>query len=103
LYPKNDWADSTIVLSCGLASKDYAVFTHSRADYRDPCNSEAKLPNPHFVAPRFDTVVEPLRASRAGFDRGSVNAGDVSREVWRTNWPDAVPKNSYLDLGTLQD
>ena len=29
--------------------------------------------------------------------------GDVSREVWRTNWPDATPAKSHFDLGTLQD
>ncbi len=58
---------------------------------------------PYFVVPRFDTVVKPLRTPLPGFDRVSVHVGDVSREVWRTNWPDAVPKSSGFDLGTLDD
>lgn len=38
-----------------------------------------------------------------GFVRKSVHVGDVSREVWRTNWPDTVPASAEFDLGTLQD
>ena len=58
---------------------------------------------PYFVVPRFDTVVEPLNTPQSEFDRPSVHVGDVSREVWRTNWPDAVPDKPEFDLGTLGD
>lgn len=58
---------------------------------------------PYFVVPRFDTVVTPLRDPQPGYARASVHVGDVSREVWRTNWPDAVPTDSRFDLGTLED
>lgn len=58
---------------------------------------------PYFAVPRFDTVVEPLREPQAGFARDKVHVGDVSREVWRTNWPDTVPDKPEFDLGTLED
>jgi isopenicillin N synthase-like dioxygenase len=58
---------------------------------------------PYFAVPRFDTVVEPLIAPQAGFVRDNVHVGDVSREVWRTNWPDATPDKPEFDLGTLED
>jgi len=58
---------------------------------------------PYFVVPRFDTVVEPLRAPEDGYERDSVHVGDVSREVWRTNWPDALLADPDLHLGTLAD
>lgn len=58
---------------------------------------------PYFVVPRFDTVVKPLQQPQPGFERVSVHVGDVSREVWRTNWPDTVPQNAEFDLGTLTD
>ncbi|MDA1064191.1 MAG: isopenicillin N synthase family oxygenase [Proteobacteria bacterium] len=58
---------------------------------------------PYFVVPRYDTVVTPLRAPQSGFHRSIVHVGDVSREVWRTNWPDATPVDSNFDLGTLAD
>ena len=58
---------------------------------------------PYFSVPRFDTVVRPLRKPQADFDRGAIHVGDVSREVWRTNWPDAIPSDPRLDLGTLTD
>lgn len=58
---------------------------------------------PYFVVPRFDTVVMPLRTPEEGFRRNNVHVGDVSREVWRTNWPDAAPSEPDLHLGTLVD
>ena len=39
----------------------------------------------------------------AGFQRAAVHVGDVSREIWRTNWPDTAPANSHFELGTLED
>lgn len=58
---------------------------------------------PYFVVPRYDTVVQPLKPPPATFRRSSVNVGEVSREVWRTNWPDARPEKPQFDLGTLED
>ena len=58
---------------------------------------------PYFVVPRYDTVVRSLVPTQAGFQRAAVHVGDVSREVWRTNWPDIVPADSQFELGTLQD
>jgi isopenicillin N synthase-like dioxygenase len=58
---------------------------------------------PYFAVPRFDTVVKPLRTPLPGFDRSSVHVGDVSKEVWRTNWPDVVSDKPHFDLGTLED
>lgn len=58
---------------------------------------------PYFSVPRFDTVVAPLCPPQPGFARNGVHVGDVSREVWRTNWPDTAPAIADLDLGTLED
>lgn len=58
---------------------------------------------PYFAVPRHDVVVSPLREPQPGFERDDVHVGDVSREVWRTNWPDAVPYATGFDLGTLED
>lgn len=58
---------------------------------------------PYFAVPRFDTIVEPLREPQAGFSRRKVHVGDVSREVWRTNWPGETSNNPEFDLGTLED
>ncbi|MGI9219518.1 MAG: isopenicillin N synthase family dioxygenase [Woeseiaceae bacterium] len=66
-------------------------------------SGEERYSFPYFAVPRYDTVVEPLREPQIGFERGSVHVGDVSREVWRTNWPDVVPDKPQFDLGTLED
>lgn len=58
---------------------------------------------PYFAVPRFDTVVEPLRLPQPEFDRPCVHAGDVSKEVWRANWPDVVSDKPHFDLGTLEN
>jgi len=58
---------------------------------------------PYFAVPRFDTVVVPLKSPQPGFTRSSVHVGDVSKEVWRTNWPDVESDKPHFDLGTLED
>jgi isopenicillin N synthase-like dioxygenase len=58
---------------------------------------------PFFVVPRHDVVVLPLVACQPGFHRHPVPVGTVSREVWRTNWPDTVADEAGFDLGTLTD
>ncbi len=58
---------------------------------------------PYFAVPRFDTVVRPLKTPQLDFHRTGVHVGDVSREVWRTNWPDVIPDKPHFDLGTLAD
>lgn len=66
-------------------------------------SGENRYSFPYFSVPRYDTVVKPLCQPLAGFDRTPVHVGDISREVWRTNWPDAKPKDRKLDLGTIVD
>ncbi len=51
----------------------------------------------------FPYVVKPLKTRQNDFRRPSVHVGDVSKEVWRTNWPDAKSDKSHFDLGTLED
>ena len=58
---------------------------------------------PYFVVPGFETVVTSFRQPQPGFSRSPVNVGDVSREVWRTNWPDATQHDSRFELGTLEN
>ncbi len=58
---------------------------------------------PYFSVPRYDTVVKPLVRPLPGFDRQPVPVGKVSREVWRTNWPDTMPHSNDYDLGTLEN
>ena len=58
---------------------------------------------PYFAVPRYDTVVEPLVKPQPGYTRTSVHVGDVSKEVWRTNWRDSAPGAAGYDLGTLPD
>jgi len=67
------------------------------------CSGAERYSFPYFAVPRFDTVVEPLKSPQPGFDRSSVHVGDVSKEVWRTNWPAVVSDKPHFDLGTLED
>ncbi len=97
-----DAPDDALVVNIGdlleLWSGGYFVSTPHKVINR--CGAE-RYSFPYFVVPRFDTVVEPLKSPKEGFDRNSVHVGDVSREVWRTNWPDAAPSDPDLHLGTL--
>lgn len=64
---------------------------------------EHRYSYPYFAVPRHDVLVSPLVKAQAGFKRTAVPVGDVSREVWRTNWPDTQPGQQGYDLGTLAD
>jgi isopenicillin N synthase-like dioxygenase len=66
-------------------------------------SGQARYSFPYFMVPRHDVVVEPLIPCQPGFHRNPVPVGAVSREVWRTNWPDSAPDGSGFDLGTLAD
>ena len=66
-------------------------------------SGNARYSFPYFSVPRYDTVVKPLVRPLPGFDRQPIHVGEVSREVWRTNWPDTQPANTHYDLGTLED
>lgn len=99
-----DASDDTLVVNIGdlleLWSGGYFVSTPHKVINR---SGAERYSFPYFVVPRFDTVVEPLREPQPGFARSSVHVGDVSRAVWRSNWPDVVNANSGFDLGTLED
>jgi len=101
---KVDAPDNALVVNIGdlleLWSGGYFVSTPHKVVNR---SGAERYSFPYFAVPRFDTVVEALRPAQPGFDRDKVHVGDVSREVWRTNWPDATPENPHFDLGTLQD
>ena len=51
----------------------------------------------------FPYVVKPLKTRQNDFRRPSVHVGDESKEVWRTNWPDAKSYKSHFELGSLED
>jgi isopenicillin N synthase-like dioxygenase len=105
----DEWIDvaapeNALVVNIGdlleLWSGGYFVSTPHRV--LNPTGAE-RYSYPYFVVPRYDVVVEPLLRRMKGFERGSVHVGDVSREVWRTNWPDTAPHSTGYDLGTLED
>ena len=55
---------------------------------------------PYFSVPRFDVIVRPLREPLAGFERAAMHVGDVSRDIWLSNWPDADPVDPRFDPAT---
>jgi isopenicillin N synthase-like dioxygenase len=99
-----DAPDNALVVNTGdlleLWSGGYFVSTPHKVINK---SGAERYSFPYFVVPRFDTIVEPLREPEARFERDNVHVGDISREVWRTNWPDALPENLNLHLGTLED
>ena len=56
---------------------------------------------PYFAVPNHGVVVKPLIEPVPGFRRDPIPVGEVSAEVWRTNWPDEDPSGAGYHLGTL--
>lgn len=106
---RSEWIEidaptDSIIVNIGdlleLWSGGYFVSTPHKVINR---SGQARFSFPYFAVPRFDIVVSPLIPPRPGFTRSAVSVGDVSREVWRTNWPDTTPGAQGYDLGTLTD
>lgn len=83
-----------------LWSGGYFVSTPHKVESQHSCS---RYSFPYFAVPRYDTVVTPVVPAQPGFSRAGVHVGDVSREVWRTNWPDVLPTTDEFELGTLPE
>ena len=55
---------------------------------------------PYFAVPRYDVLVTPLRTAQPGFVHREIHVGDVSRDIWHSNWPDAAPIDERYDPAT---
>ena len=52
---------------------------------------------PYFLVPRHDAVIKPLLPPRTGYSRTAITAGDLSRKIWTSNWPDSAPLKGEFD------
>ena len=52
---------------------------------------------PFFVVPRYDVEVAPLRRAVDGFDRANLMTGEISKEIWLSNRPDAPAVDKRFD------
>ncbi|MDG1771251.1 MAG: 2-oxoglutarate and iron-dependent oxygenase domain-containing protein [Luminiphilus sp.] len=97
-------AEDTLIVNIGdlleLWSGGYFVSTPHKVVNQ---SGQERYSFPFFTVPRHDVSVAPLITPQAGFNREPVPVGSVSREVWRTNWPDTQPGDQNFDLGTLAD
>ncbi|NIS91243.1 MAG: isopenicillin N synthase family oxygenase [Woeseiaceae bacterium] len=62
---------------------------------------QARHSFPYFAVPRFDVRITPLCEPLQGFERADLTVGDVSREIWQSNWPDAAAVDDRYDPATL--
>ena len=51
---------------------------------------------PYFAVPRFDVSVSPLH-NKNEFDRGPMQVGEVSKQIWHSNWPNADAVEQVID------
>ena len=56
---------------------------------------------PYFMVPNHKVVIEPLIPRRLGFKNSIMPVGELSAEVWRTNWPEEEPSDHKFDLGSV--
>ncbi|MFK8022065.1 MAG: isopenicillin N synthase family dioxygenase [Pseudomonadales bacterium] len=99
-----DAPDDCLIINIGdmleLWSGGYFMSTPHKVENT---SRRQRISFPYFAVPRYDTVIKPLIANLAGFDRQPIHVGDISREVWRTNWAETKPIDDSLDLGTLKN
>ena len=52
---------------------------------------------PYFAVPRHDVLIAPLIETPNKDRYLNATAGDISRQIWQSNWPDAEAVDSNLD------
>ena len=64
-------------------------------------NQRSRYSAPYFSVPRHSTLVKPLVKYENSFKHREILVGEVSTEVWRTNWLDENPSESGHQLGAI--
>ncbi len=64
-------------------------------------NQRSRYSAPYFSVPRHSTLVKPLVKCENSFKHREILVGEVSTEVWRTNWLDENPSESGHQLGAI--
>ncbi len=64
-------------------------------------NQKPRYSAPYFSVPRHSTLVKPLVKCENSFEHREILVGEVSAEVWRTNWLDENPSESDYQLGAI--
>lgn len=52
---------------------------------------------PYFSVPRYDVAIQPLISTKQDKSVVGDSAGDISRKIWHSNWPDALPVEKQYD------
>lgn len=58
---------------------------------------KARYSFPYFSVPRHDVEIRPLITPLPDFQRQTATAGEISRSIWLSNWPDSAPVAADLD------
>ena len=64
-------------------------------------NQASRYSAPYFSVPRYSTLVKSLVEYENNFEPREILVGEVSAEVWRTNWPDQISLQSSYQLGSI--
>ena len=64
-------------------------------------NQASRYSAPYFSVPRYSTLVKSLVEHENNFKPREILVGEVSAEVWRTNWPDQISLQSSYQLGSI--
>ena len=64
-------------------------------------NQASRYSAPYFSVPRYSTLVKSLVEYENNFKPREILVGEVSAEVWRTNWPDQISLQSSYQLGSI--
>lgn len=110
LRPRNshNWIEATVPLETLIVNVGDMLETWSSGYFVSTphkvvnASGKPRYSFPYFAVPRFDVLIEPLTGSDDfATDRSSEStadtAGEISREIWQSNWPNASPIDTHLD------
>lgn len=105
LRPRNsqEWIDASVPADTLLVNVGDMLETWSAGYFQSTphkvvnSSGRQRFSFPYFAVPRHDVIIEPLFDSHSSTQFPVASAGEISRKIWYSNWPDAAAIDQQYD------
>ena len=105
--PDGSWVElecpeDALVINTGEMLELWSGGNYTATAHRVINNGPDRYSFPYFMVPNHAVNIEPLVPALSGFKDFVMPVGELTAEVWRTNWANEQPHGQEFDLGSLQ-
>ena len=105
--PDGSWVElecpeDALVINTGEMLELWSGGNYTATAHRVINNGPDRYSFPYLMVPNHAVNIEPLVPALSGFKDSTMPVGELTAEVWRTNWANEQPHGQEFDLGSLQ-